>query len=350
LLFHIYIGFINTLFLLDATDMKISRALVTGANGFIGGNLCRHLVAAQIPVRALVLPGEDVTALQQQGVEIIRGDITAELPAHLFDDVSHVFHLAAIAFDWGDWSLFWKVNALGTERLLQAAVNAGVPRFVHMSSLSVHAYTGHTDSNESAPTDSVINHYAVSKRLAEDVVRKMSDKIHVTIIRPGMVPYGPGDRLTIPGIVDALRRGIYAHVDGGRRRVCLVQVDNLADGMLLAAQRDGASGEVYVLADEVVSWREFADAVADAFSLPRAKRSVPLWLVSALAVVLESLYRALPLKGTPVLTRYRVSLFNGDLVFSSAKARRELGWQPEVTLREGLRNIYASSESSLTKS
>ena len=322
--------------------MKISRALVTGANGFIGGNLCRHLVAAGVPVRALVLPGEDVTALQQQGVEIVWGDITSELPADFFQDVSHIFHLAAIAFDWGDWSLFWKVNALGTERLLQAAVNAGVSRFIHMSSLSVHAYTGHVDSDEAAPADSVINHYAVSKRLAEEVVRKAANNIHVTIIRPGMVPYGPGDRLTIPGMVDALRRGIYAHVDGGRRRVCLVQVDNLADGMLRAAQHDGASGEVYVLADEVVSWREFADAVADAFSLPRARRSVPLWLVSALAVVLESLYRALPLKGAPILTRYRASLFKGDLVFSSAKARRQLGWQPEVRLQEGLKRVRES--------
>ncbi|MEE4251993.1 MAG: NAD-dependent epimerase/dehydratase family protein [Alcanivoracaceae bacterium] len=330
--------------------MKISRALVTGANGFIGGNLCRHLAAAQIPVRALVLPGEDVTALQQQGIDIVWGDITAELPAHLFDDVSHIFHLAAVAFDWGDWPLFWKVNALGTERLLRAAVSAGVPRFIHMSSLAVHAYTGHVDSDESAPTDSVINHYAVSKRLAEEAVTKMAAEIHVTIIRPGMVPYGPGDRLTIPGMVDALRRGIYAHVDGGRRRVCLVQVDNLADGMLLAAQRNGASGEAYVLADQVVSWREFADALADAFLLPRAKYSVPLWLVSALAMVLESLYRALPLKGAPVLTRYRASLFKGDLVFSSAKARRDLGWQPQVTLQEGLSKIYASSGSCSSKS
>ncbi|MDF1630735.1 MAG: NAD-dependent epimerase/dehydratase family protein [Alcanivoracaceae bacterium] len=322
--------------------MKISRALVTGANGFIGSNLCRHLISTQVPVRALVLPGEDVIALQQQGVEIVWGDITGELPAHIFDGVSHVFHLAAIAFDWGEWPLFWKVNAVGTERLLQAAASAGVARFIHMSSLAVHAYTGHMNSDESTPADSVINHYAVSKRLAEEAVQKAANSIHVTIIRPGMVPYGPGDRLTIPGIVNALRRGIYAHVDGGRRRLCLVQVDNLADGMLLAAQRDGASGEVYVLADEVVSWREFADAVADAFSLPRAKRSVPLWLVSSLALVLESLYRTLPLKGAPLLTRYRVSLFNGDLVFSSAKARDELGWQPGVTLQEGLRRVRES--------
>lgn len=83
-----------------------------------------------------------------------------------------------------------------------------------------------------------------------------ADRIHVSVIRPGMVPYGPGDRLTIPGMVNALQRGLYAHVDGGHQRVCLVQVDNLCEGMLLAAQRDGDSGEVFVLADEVVSWQQ----------------------------------------------------------------------------------------------
>jgi nucleoside-diphosphate-sugar epimerase len=319
--------------------MRIDMALVTGANGFIGGNLCRHLRSQGVAVRALVLPGESVDALRSLGVDVIYGDITTTLPEKAFSGVSHVFHLAAIAFDWGPWQQFWRVNALGTHMLIEAAVAARVPRFIHMSSLAVHRYCGHVDADESTPADSTINHYAVTKRLAEECVLAAADRIHVTLIRPGVVPYGPGDKLTVPGLVDALRRGIYAHVDGGRCRVSLSQVDNLADGMLLAAQRDGSSGEIYVLADEAVSWRQFADAVADAFALPRARRSVPLWLVAAIAWLLELVYRGLALRGAPALTRYRVSLFRGDLVFSSAKARRELGWQPQVTLEEGMRRV-----------
>ena len=323
--------------------MMIDQALVTGGNGFIGTNLCRHLRAAGVPVRALVLPGEETSSLEQLGVEVVRGDITAELPAACFAGVSHVFHLAAIALDWGPWQPFWKVNALGTHRLLEAAIAAGVPRFVHMSSLAVHRYNGHPHSDENAPVDSTINHYAVSKRLAEEAVLAAADRIHVSVIRPGMVPYGPGDRLSIPGMVDALRRGIYAHVGGGRQRVCIVQVDNLCEGMRLAAERKGASGETFVLADEVVTWRQFADAVADAFQVPRARRSVPLWLVSVLAVVLEAVYQSLGLRGVPPLTRYRAALFRGDLVFVSDKARRELGWQPRGDLTEGLRKVRDAS-------
>src|SRR5690606_17133720 len=98
--------------------MTINRALVTGGNGFIGMNLCRYLRASGVPVRALVLPGEDTAALEQLGVEVVRGDITADLPAACFAGVSHVFHLAAIVLDWGPWQSFWKFNALGTQYVL----------------------------------------------------------------------------------------------------------------------------------------------------------------------------------------------------------------------------------------
>ena len=326
--------------------MIIKQALVTGANGFIGSNLCRHLRAADIPVRALVLPGEDASHLTLNGVEVVRGDITQSLPEDLCKGVSHVFHLAAIASDWGPDDLFDRVNRQGTENMLAAAVTARVPRFLHMSSLAVHAYRGHTAGTEETPCDSIINAYAISKRQAESAVLAASLAIHTTIIRPGVVPYGMGDQLTIPGLVDALRRGIYRHIGGGHQRVCLSQADNLAAGMLLAAGHDGPSGEVYILSDDIVSWREFMDTLAEVFELPPARGSMPLWLASAAACVVETLYRILPLKGVPPLTRYRVSLFRGDLVFLADKARRELGYAPHIHLREGLENLRNAQQGS----
>lgn len=324
--------------------MTIKRALVTGANGFIGSNLCRHLRAANIPVRALVLPGEDVSRLIADGVEVVRGDIAGSMPEHLCADVSHVFHLAAIASDWGPVSLFDRVNRQGTENILAAAVTARVPRFVHMSSLAVHAYRGHTAGTEETLCDSMINAYAISKRQAESAVLTASPVMHTTIIRPGVVPYGVGDQRTIPGLVDALRRGIYRHIGSGNQRVCLSQADNLAEGMLLAAQRAGPSGEIYILSDDIVTWREFMDTLAEVFELSPARGSLPLWLAGAAAHGLEALYHILPLRGEPPLTRYRVSLFRGDLVFLADKARRELGYVPKIHLREGLEQVRKAQQ------
>lgn len=315
----------------------IRQAMVSGANGFIGSNLCRCLRAAGVPVRALVLPGESVDVLDRLGVEVVRGDIGEPLPIALFEGASHVFHLAAVALDWGPESLFERVNVGGTRHMLEAATGAGVERFIHISSLAVHRYSGHVDGDERTPRDGDINAYCRSKRAAENLVREYSGRIHTTIVRPGVVPYGPGDRLSIPGIVDALSRRLYRHVGGGQTRVCLSFVENLAVGIHQAAERQGGSGEAFVLCDEVVSWREFVDAIADVFGVPPARGTMPFWLAHSAAVVVESAYRVLRLPGVPPLTRYRISLFRGDLVFSSCKAREAFGYQPSIRLDEGLR-------------
>lgn len=319
----------------------ITRALVSGANGFIGSNVCRVLCAAGVPVRALVLPQEAAHELEALGVEIVRGDIAEPLSATIFDGVSHVLHLAAIAIDWGPDALFERVNVGGTRHMLEAAVAAGVERFIHISSLAVHRYSGHAEGDENTPCDGDINAYCRSKRVAEDLVRAHSERLHTTIIRPGVVPYGPGDRLSIPGIVDALQKGIYRHVGGGRTRVCLSYVENLAAGIVQAAQRDGDSAEAFVLCDEVTSWRAFVDAIAQTFEVPRAQGSLPLWLAQLAALAVESAWRVLPLRGVPPLTRYRISLFRGDLVFSVDKARAAFGYQPAVGLAEGLQRTRA---------
>lgn len=322
----------------------ITRALVTGANGFIGGNLCAALREQGIPVRGLVLAGTETTALVALGVEVVTADIALPLDPGLFAGVSHVFHLAAIALDWGPDGLFERVNVNGTRHVLEAACAAGVMHVVHMSSLAVHPYTGHAAGDENTPRGWDINAYTRTKNLAEDIVQSFRGRLMVTIIRPGVVPYGPGDRLSLPGLVDALSRGIYAHVGGGGRRLCLSYVENLVDGMILAGSHHGESGAVYVLADDVMTWHEFIDAVADAFDLPRARRSVPFAIAWVAATALETVYGLLRLRSAPVLTRYRVSLFRGDLVFSSAKAQRELGYRPRVALHEGLRRTRIALE------
>lgn len=312
------------------------RALVTGANGFIGSNLCRALRAQGIRVRALVLPGTPTAEIAAPGVEIVAADIGEPLDPALFADCIYVFHLAAIAFDWGPDALFERVNVAGTRHVLEAALAAGVVHVVHVSSLAVHPYTGHPAGTEDTARGCDINAYTRSKNRAEDLVLAYADRLFTTIIRPGVVPYGPGDRLSLPGIVDAVSRGLYRHVGGGRARVSLSYVGNLADGMVLAARRAGSSGETFVLSDEVVTWRGFVDAISATFGLAAPAGSVPYALAWAGAVGLESAYRWLPLRGAPPLTRYRVSLFRGDLVFPPDKACRMLGYAPRVGLAEGL--------------
>ncbi|PWG74877.1 oxidoreductase, partial [Enterococcus hirae] len=91
--------------------------------------------------------------------------------------------------------------------------------------------------NEETPRDGDINAYCRTKRAAEALVESFSDRLPTTLIRPGVGPYGPGDRLSLPGIIDALEKGIYLHVGGGHTRVCLSYVGNLVAGMVQAGER-----------------------------------------------------------------------------------------------------------------
>lgn len=315
---------------------KISRALVTGANGFMGLNLCAHLRAQGIATSGLILPGSPRDALAALEVEIVEADIGSPLSPALFEGVSHVFHLAAIPFDWGPLDMFMRVNAEGTRHVLEASIAASVHHVVHMSSLAVHAYDGHEHGDENTPRGWDLNGYTRSKNAAEDYVQQYRDRLMLTIIRPGIMPYGPGDRLSMPGLVEGLKRGIYRHVGGGYQRLCLSYIGNLVEGLQLAAERQGPSGEVYVLADEVLSWRELLKQIASTFDVPEAKNSIPYAVAYAAAVMMEKIWRMARIKSAPPLTRYRIALFRGDLVFSSAKARRELGYRPKVGLAQGL--------------
>lgn len=319
-----------------ATPSGIELALVTGANGFIGSNLCAYLRTQGIATRALILPGSPRQAIEAIGVEIVEADITSPLAPALFGKVTHVFHLAAIPFDWGPLELFMKVNAEGTRHMLDAALQAGVKHFVHMSSLAVHPYNGHQQSDENAPRGWDVNGYTRSKNAAEDLVAQYSQSLMTTVIRPGIMPYGPGDRLSMPGLIDGMKKGIYRHVGGGYQRLCLSYVGNLVEGMVLAAQRSGRSGEVYILADEIVTWRDLLKQMANTFHVPEATGSLPYSIAYAAALGMEALWKLGRFRSAPPLTRYRIALFRGDLVFSSAKARRELGYRPRVGLAQGL--------------
>lgn len=314
----------------------ISLALVSGANGFIGTNMCRFLRAQGIATRGLILPGSPCAELLALDVDVVEADIGNAIDPALFNNVSHVFHFAAIPFDWGPLEVFTRVNADGTRHMLEAAKQAGVQHFIHMSSLAVHPYNGHVNGNEDTPRGWDLNAYTQTKNIAENWVQRYRHDMQVTIIRPGIMPYGPGDRLSMPGLIDGLGKGIYRHVGGGQQRLCLSYVGNLVEGMVLAAQREGNSGESYVLVDEVITWRELLRQIAITFEKPVAEHSIPYALAYAAAVVMECVWRLLKLKNAPPLTRYRIALFRGDLVFSSDKARRELGYHPKIGLQEGL--------------
>jgi len=321
-------------------------ALVTGATGFVGGRLAAELVAHGFRVRALSRRAGGHDALEGLGVEVVRGDLADRASlARAATGASVVFHAAARVSDWGPREAFLAANVEGTRSLVDACRGAGVRRFVHLSSLTVlglprdgRVVTEETPPARPAPGD----FYSESKLEGERIVREAhgAGGLATTVVRPGAI-WGPGDPNVVPRIVRLLRRGAMPYVAGGGNLLGLTHVENLVAGLLLAAQTTEAAGRLYHVTDgEEVTAREAIGALADALGVARPRIPLPFPVVLGAAALVEGTARLLGLRRAPSLTRYGVRFVACHARYDVGKARRELGYAPRVTFRDGVAALF----------
>ena len=320
--------------------------LVTGATGFVGSRLVSALADRGHRVRALTRRATGLEALERPGVEVVRGDLgdpTALVRAA--EGTRLVFHAAARVSDWGPREAFLAANVEGTRNLVAACRVAGVARLVHLSSLTVLGLPrdGRLVDEQTPPARPARgDFYTESKLEGETLVREAHGigGLETTVLRPGAI-WGPGDPNVVPRIVRLLRRGAMPYVGGGRNLVGLVHVENLVRGLLLAGSVPAAAGEVFHLTDgEEITAREAIDGIADALGVPRPRLSLPFPVVLAVAALVEGTARALRLRRPPSLTRYGARFVACHARYDLAKARRDLGWEPVVSFREGVAELF----------
>jgi len=319
--------------------------LVTGSTGLLGSHIVEQLVRRGRPVRALARASSDVSFLESLGVEIVRGDVTdRQSLREAMDGVECVFHAAAKVGDWGPWSEFVAVSIEGTRNVLDAARDAGVKRFIHISSISVY---GHVDGeglvlDETAPLGVNVHrwsYYTRAKVEAEKIIwRYYHDyKVPVTVIRPSWL-YGPRDRATLPRMANLIRQGKMKLVGPGDNRLNVVYAGNVAEACILAAEADRAVGQAYNCSnDGEITQKQYLDLIAEALGAEPVTRSVPYRVAWYGAFVMECFGHLFRTKKPPMATRYAVWLIGRRCFFSTEKARRELGWQSTVGYREGVR-------------
>jgi nucleoside-diphosphate-sugar epimerase len=321
-------------------------ALVTGATGFAGGRLVAELVSRGYRVRALSRRDSGLEPLERLGVEVARGDL-ADVPSlvRAAEGVSIVFHAAGRVSDWGPREAFLRANAEGTRNVVAACREAGVARLVHLGSLTVLGLPrdGRVVSEET-PTARPArgDFYTESKLAAEQTVREAHGRngLSTTVVRPGAI-WGPGDPNVVPRIVRLLRRGAMPYVGGGRNLLGLSHVENLVRGLVLAAEAEAAAGGLYHVTDgEEITAREALDAIADALGVARPRFSLPFGAVLGAAALVELVAWALRRKSPPPLSRYGVRFVSCHARYDVGKARRELGYEPVLSFREGVSRLF----------
>jgi len=322
--------------------------LVTGGTGYVGSRLVQALRARGVRVRVLARPTADVARVEALGAAVVRGDVTA--PATLssaFADQSIVIHAAGMVSDWGPRREFFRVNAQGTANVVAACRAAGVRRLVHLGSLTVLGLPrgGALVDEATAPAGDPRDAYTESRLSGERIVRAAHGEggLETAVVRCGLI-WGPGEPTILPRILALLRRGRMVYPGGGRNHLGLAYVDNLVQGLLLAATVPAAAGGLYHLTDgEAVTCREVLDAIAAALGVPPPRRSVPFAVIYAFAALLETLYRAVRSASPPPITRYGARLVSCDCRYDIGRARRELGYRPAVSFAAGIERLAAAA-------
>jgi nucleoside-diphosphate-sugar epimerase len=320
--------------------------LVTGGGGFIGRSIVRALLDRGEHVR--VLCRGDYPILREWSVDLRRGDIRdQDIVAAAVEGCDAIFHTAAHIDLWGPYERFFAVNTLGTRHVIDACRRHRVRRLVYTSTPSVvHSGDAVSGIDESAPYPSHFEaHYPATKALAEqEVLAANSDALSTVAIRPHLV-WGPGDSSALPRLVARAKSGRLRMV-GRPQLIDTTYIDNAVEAHLLAHDRlrpgSPVAGKAYFITQgEPLEGPTFINDMLDAVGLPPVTRTIPAPLARSAAALAEAVWNSFKLQSEPPVTRFLVSQLSTAHWYDISAARRDLGYDPKLSYREGMVRLTA---------
>lgn len=314
------------------------RALISGANGFTSSYLAKNLIEKGYKVRGLVRKNSNMDLIKNLDIELVFADLADNSPLdEATKDIDIVFHIAAAYRVEGvPQKYFWDVNVNGTKKLLEAAKRSGVKRFVHCSTVGVQGEIKNPPAKEEDPYGPG-DYYQESKlegeKLALDFFLK--ENLPGTVVRPVGI-YGPGDMRFLK-LFKFINNGKFRMIGNGKVLYHLTFVEDLAEGIALAGEKEEGLGKIFTIGgEEYLTLSELVNKIASALNKPVPNKiSIPVWPVWFGGLLCEMVCK--PFGITPPIYRRRVDFFIKDRAFDISKAKRLLGYQPKVSLDEGLK-------------
>ena len=316
------------------------KVLVTGAYGLLGSHTVRELINNGYYVRAF---GRDVSKLSElaaefdpEQLEVFKGDLcNAEEVDMACEGMDCVVHCGALLKGWGKRSDFIRTNVGGTENVLNACEKHGIKRLVYTSSPSAHALKNNLNITEEEQNEkNKLNYYIESKLIAEKLVRSQ-DKVPYAMIRPRGIT-GIGDKNMLPVLINVNKQIGIPLFQKGKVVVDLVCAENAALALRLCMEKDEALGQAYNITNgEPKLVTELAEEMFTALGTKAKYIRMPFLPVYVAAGLMEAVCKLLKIYDkAPPLTRMNVCTLGRSQIFSIEKARRELGYEPRVSLSE----------------
>lgn len=317
------------------------RDLVTGGSGFLGSHLVEALLARGDEVRVLVRPTSKIAHLESLNVQLVYSDLSdSQSVRKAAQGMEHVYHCAALASDWGPRENFQAANVAGFRNLLDASLEAGVKKFIHVSTTDVYGHPNYP-VDETAPYRLRGWQYGDTKIEGEKLAWAYHREhgLPITIVRPVNI-YGPRSTSFVLELAEALKSGDMVHIGKNEHPAGLAYVTNVVDMILLAADSESSVGHAYNASDgSDVTWAQYMDKLAKIIGAPSPRVVIPYRLAYLAGWAMEKIYGALQIQSRPLLTRMMVELFGTNQGFPIDKARRELGYEPRVSFNEGMAQV-----------
>ena len=320
------------------------KVLVTGANGYTGFFFSRHLAEGGVDVRAQYYPPDGEPDLRHKNLELVPGDIRErDQVRRALEGVEVVYHVAALYRPTNvPRRAFHEVNVDGARNMVELAAEAGVSRFVNLSTVGIHGTVGRTPIGEDGPIRPD-DYYQETKWLGEQLVLERAPQLGlpVCVIRPAGI-YGPLERRFLK-LTQLVKRRRFVMFGSGETLYHFVHVRDLSEAMILAAQKEEAVGRTYIIADDhAIPIRSLVEQLAAACGVAPPRVRLPYWMLRAAALFFEGVCR--PLRLSPPIHRRRAAWFVSNRAFDISRARTELGYEPRVRVEDGLAEMVRSFE------
>ncbi|MET0755314.1 MAG: 2-alkyl-3-oxoalkanoate reductase [Pseudoxanthomonas sp.] len=332
------------------------KILVTGGGGFLGQALCRGLVERGHKVVSFNRGHYPVLAAL--GVGQVQGDLAdAHALTHAADGVDAIFHNAAKAGAWGSYKSYHSANVVGTQNVLDACRTHGIGRLVYTSTPSVTHRATHPVEGGTADSvpygEDFQAPYAETKTIAEKAVLAANGPTLATVaLRPRLI-WGPGDQQILPRLVERAKAGRLRIVGDGSNLVDTTYIDNAAQAHFDAFEHLGVgaacAGRAYFISNaEPKPMGELLNALLDAASAPRVDKHLSFKAAYRIGMACEALWKILPLKGEPPMTRFLAEQLSTTHWYDMGPATRDFGYRPRVSFDEGLTRLKRSLGSGAT--